>query len=346
MDEVTKEEFEAYLDETGDYPELRMWHVPGSKIGKADFWAYTDGFVVSSGTFDKEFADVAESLASAEDEISISHGYHYPLALKSYDGVYEAYRTFEVTILPAKNASNVWTSIGLESKEVRMLSAAKREFLVTHLGEDRTAKLETGIASLNKELEGAGVAFKDFEEDEESTEESKAADSTKGGEDGDGAGDGAAETNSDGDGTGDEAGASKGDGDGDGEDSKEKGGELTLEAIQGALTKTVDAAIEPIKEQLSALGADVKELQTTDDEKIATKMRPRADVNTSARPSQSKTTEASELPQEIQDILNSDSSGEKGSEDGPPTGDEAAHGYVKDWLMGGGAGEKEEAAAS
>ncbi len=337
-------EFENYLDKTKEYPELRLWHVPGSRVGQADFWAYTDGFVVSSGTFDKEFAHVAESLAASEDPIAVSHGYRYPEALHQ-GGVYEAYRSFEISVLPEARASNVWTPITIASKEVRMLSPTKRAFLVKHLGEGRTGLLETGIATLNKELEGAGVAFKDFLGEGDKGEESPSAEA-------EGAATGAEseEEKPAAKAAGDEeekpegeepAGEEEKPAEGaEGEEKKEVSGELTLEAIAGAFEKM----LEPIRADLKTLGSDVKEIQETDDEKIAARIRPRVKVGSEERPSTSSETET-ELPEEVKAILDA-SPGEGYKDDGVPSGVAPAAGYVQDWLLGGEGSKKKEAAAS
>lgn len=158
--EEAHKEYVEYANAFKHYPELWLWHTPGSKLGQADFADYADGFVVHSGTFDKGKEAVAASLVAAK-ELAVSHGYKYRAADKE-DGVYDWYRTFEVSVLPAARAANAWTDI-VSKKEVDMpFSEEKKAFLVKHMGEEEVGSLEKNLASLSKQLEAAGVEFKDI----------------------------------------------------------------------------------------------------------------------------------------------------------------------------------------
>ena len=160
-DEAHKEYVE-YATAFKHYPELWIWHTPGSKVGTADFTDYVDGFVLHSGTFDKGKETVAASLAAATD-LAVSHGYKYRATDKE-DGVYDWYRTFEVSALPAARAANAWTDILSQKEVVMSFSEDKKAFLTKHLGEDAVKDIESKIAELSKQLEDAGVAFKDLVE--------------------------------------------------------------------------------------------------------------------------------------------------------------------------------------
>lgn len=155
-------DYVAYVDETADYPELRLWHVKGSRIGMADFVAYADHFLLTSGTFDKEFEYLAPVMA--EREYGVSHGFRYLETDKQGD-TYIRYRSFEVSPLPCDKAANPWTAFGtMESiKEVAMLPEAKKQFVLDHLGPERTAALEASLATTGKELEGLGISFKELD---------------------------------------------------------------------------------------------------------------------------------------------------------------------------------------
>jgi hypothetical protein len=158
-------EYEQYIDRTGNWPELRLWHTPGSRMGLADFISYDEGsgFMMSSGLFDKGFEDVAEKLANSEEPLACSHGYVYAEHERK-GGVYDRYRSFEVTVLPAANASNPWTAItvGQIAEEVKSgMEDVKRAFLLSKLGPERTERIEAQLAEMGKELTTAGVDFKD-----------------------------------------------------------------------------------------------------------------------------------------------------------------------------------------
>ena len=157
-------EFEAWVDRTGHYPELRLWHTPGSRIGIADFVAYDEerGFMLSSGTFDKGMEDVAERLAGMDD-IGCSHGYIFDEKEKQ-GGVFGQYRSYEVTILPGRRAANPWTAItvGQIAQEVKAgMKPEKQAFLVNALGPERAARIEAQLQLLGKELSDAGLSFKE-----------------------------------------------------------------------------------------------------------------------------------------------------------------------------------------
>ncbi len=179
-------EYIAYVEKTGDWPEVWLWHTPGTRLGVASLVDYVDGFVVHSGTYDEGMEDVAEKLSKMQHKLGVSHGYEYLLGDEE-DKVYEHYRTFELTICPASRAANIWgTEFATFMKEVTMgFSQEKREFFVEALGEDRVVALETRLPALEKELEGAGVNFKELIDDlmpepvvEKKVEDSAAGDDT------------------------------------------------------------------------------------------------------------------------------------------------------------------------
>ena len=155
------EEFEAYLDRTKDYPPLLLWHTKGTRIGTCDFWATAGGFVLASGTFDKGMAEASQRLADMAASLGISHGYSYDND-RFHDGVYDWYRTREISVLPRERASNIWTAFDVEAllKEAHMLPD-KRAFLAGIIGEERTQHVEDMLGEWEKELEEGGVRYKD-----------------------------------------------------------------------------------------------------------------------------------------------------------------------------------------
>lgn len=172
--DASHRDYVAFVDREKAYPELWLWHVPGSRIGVADFVDYADGFVVHSGTFDDD--DVAQGFAEGGCEgLAVSHGFKYHDGDEE-DGVYEWYRTFEVSVLPAERAANVWTHFQTESssKEDNMgLSEEKRAFLVGRIGEEATKSIEGNLGSMAKTLEEHGIEFKELVETTEAKPEAK-----------------------------------------------------------------------------------------------------------------------------------------------------------------------------
>lgn len=155
----------AYVDESKDYPELWLWHTPGTRCGKGDLVDYCDGFVIHSGYFDAGKEDIAQSLARKSMELRVSHGYQY-LEGDEKDGIYDVYKTFEVSPLPAGVEANAWTTFETNLKEVKLMgfNEKKRAFLVEHMGEERVSSLEGRLGELAKEIEASGVSFKDLSE--------------------------------------------------------------------------------------------------------------------------------------------------------------------------------------
>lgn len=172
--DASHRDYVAFVDREKAYPELWLWHVPGSRIGVADFVDYADGFVVHSGTFDDD--DIAQGFAEGGCEgLAVSHGFKYHDGDEE-DGVYEWYRTFEVSVLPAERAANVWTHFQTESssKEDKMgLSDEKRAFLVGRIGEEATKSIEGNLGSMAKTLEEHGIEFKELVETTEEKPEAK-----------------------------------------------------------------------------------------------------------------------------------------------------------------------------
>ena len=270
--EDSHKEYEAWVDQTKQYPDLYPWHIP-LPLGKADCVTYADGFMVASGVFHKEYEDVAERLSSMK-ELGVSHGFSYP-ETELIDGVYHKYRTFEISMLPVERAANPWTAFNIDQvkQEVAMgFNTQKREFLVKALGENRVSSLEIQLPELTKELEEAGVGWKDLAE---------AMGSANGGN---GNGDNGDPADAGGDTTTETP--TTEDPPAGGEPVPAEGNEepVTLEGVKAALQEI----LKPVDETIIKLQADIKELQRTDDEKIAARMQPKTAIaDQKHRPSQS-----------------------------------------------------------
>lgn len=150
-----------YVDKTGDFPDLVLWHDLSAKVGKADCVYYDEetGFRVSTGTFDAGMEDVAERLA-AMPNLAMSHGFIFRKN-ELVDGMYKRYRSFEETILPeAKYAANEATAF-IAAREAHMIPDAKRKFFEATLGPSRLAMLESSLgeraATMNDEELGAAL---------------------------------------------------------------------------------------------------------------------------------------------------------------------------------------------
>ena len=93
------------------YPELWLWHIPGTTWGKATWVGYdTNGFALAAGVVDPEYYDLAETLHGRED-ILLSHG--MPTKTISRDeedsSIIVTHETREISVLPFWAAANKLT---------------------------------------------------------------------------------------------------------------------------------------------------------------------------------------------------------------------------------------------
>lgn len=154
----------AYLDGGGEFPELWLWHTPGSKYGKAQWVDYVDGFLIYAGTIDPGMEHVAEKVASDPD-VGVSHGYHYLYSDKK-EGIIGWYRDFELSTLPMSKAANLWTGFNVIAKEAKMgISEMKRPYLVEKLGQDVVKGIESKTDELKTLVEKHNIEWKDLVED-------------------------------------------------------------------------------------------------------------------------------------------------------------------------------------
>lgn len=164
IEEKAHLDFIDYLGKSKEYPVLLSWHTPGTRMGKADFADYSNGFLVMGGTIDKDKYAEAERLAvkCQSGEVGMSHGFVYAYSDKKKE-IIGTYRAWEVSHLPTSRSANVWTSIDILNKEVKqMFNPDKRKYLVDLHGEETVASMEAKVADIEKDLLSAGIEFKDI----------------------------------------------------------------------------------------------------------------------------------------------------------------------------------------
>lgn len=164
-DIFTAEAHKAFVEDcykSGTFPTLRLWHVPYD-VGLADFVDYDadNGFVVGSGTFNDGMEDIAERLLQEKD-LGCSHGYLFDR--NDYrDGVYHAYRSYEISVLPRDKAANLLTAF-YAGQEVPMLTPERKAYLERVAGPERVQTIERGLESLKGIADRNGIAYKSIEE--------------------------------------------------------------------------------------------------------------------------------------------------------------------------------------
>lgn len=163
LSEEAHKEYVEWVDETGAYPELQLWHCgPKSAIGRDDFVDYVDGFAICSGTIYSDKESIA--IAAAKQDIGVSHGF---VGLRPELGAkwYKAYRSFERSILPRNEEANVWTSYVLNSKErgLEMPISDKKKAWFKSIGVPDTAiaAFESGIKDADTALKTLGIEYKE-----------------------------------------------------------------------------------------------------------------------------------------------------------------------------------------
>lgn len=167
------------------YPELWLWHTPGTRHGLAEWVGRIGHFAVAAGSFDDTPAGKAAQAhyAKANGDYGMSHGFTYDPGQKS-DGVFHQFNTFEISVLPAKAAANPYTQFS-EVFDMEM-DEEKFAFLARVLGSEEVAKqLVTATEDKSRAMEALDVRYKDFvrmedpavkaEGDEEDEPETEAA---------------------------------------------------------------------------------------------------------------------------------------------------------------------------
>lgn len=157
-------EFVEWATSNKMYPELWLWHTPGTRFGVSDWLDFSDGFAHASGVVDDtpQAKSTVEYLSSvASGAIGVSHGFQ----CKSDGRLITKYRSFEISVLPSEVASALGTDFNVFGKETDIMAFSKtqREFLVGNMGEEAVAALEARSEKARDALKATGLAFKEAE---------------------------------------------------------------------------------------------------------------------------------------------------------------------------------------
>jgi hypothetical protein len=160
---ITEAAHKEYIDwaaSSGVYPELWLWHTPGTRLGQADWLDFADGFTHVSGLLDR--GDVVSGAVQSlrDKQLGVSHG----MLCSQQGNLITKYRSFEISVLPLERASVWTTSFDIAGKETQMaFTPEKRTFLVSALGEDRVKALEANTDAAVGALKQLGVEYKSAE---------------------------------------------------------------------------------------------------------------------------------------------------------------------------------------
>ena len=236
------------------YPQLQLWHVKGTESGAADFVAYdSSGFSLASGTFHGDKEHIAAALADM-DGLLTSHGMPAKEIRRDTDDptVITRYRTIEVSPLPSWAAANKHGTHFHIVKEVDMaLPKEKRRFLLdSGMSEEAVADLEKQLEDKSKELQDQGIEFKEGTEPTEPEPETKA-------EVGEAV----------------EVAEVTPDPEPDPEPQPKYVTHEELEQVFGSYVKPLVDNFGALREELAALGKELKELRASDEAKVQKAIR-------------------------------------------------------------------------
>lgn len=169
--EAGQRKYIEFVERTGKYPELWLYHARGTKFGQADKIFWLDPHIqFTTGLIDPGKEDFARKLANRRD-LGMSHGYvgkHVELP----DGTIEVpeFVQFEQSVLPHKAAANFGTYFGLLGgardleEGVPRFSQDQREFLRS-VGDtdDHITHVEQLTNELNDWAERRGLDWRSIE---------------------------------------------------------------------------------------------------------------------------------------------------------------------------------------
>jgi hypothetical protein len=233
-----------------DMPELWLWHVPEWKLGKADWLAYdTAGFALASGYIDRGKEIVAEQIAK-QRLVGVSHGMPPSSIERDPDDptVIVGHESAEISPLPMRYAANEvtgWILLGEPTKEGNNMPIPenKKNTLVDEWKMD--ADLLVQLEAMNKaDAEKAteeGREKKEKTADEPVIEEEAVEETTE-------------ETT----------------------ETEEPEEEETIDPAEEAPSRqevadAVSTVLQPFVELTQSLDERLKELEKSDEEKVATK---------------------------------------------------------------------------
>jgi hypothetical protein len=156
--EFAHKEFVEYCNDAKSYPELWLWHTPGTKYGQVDWVDMTDGFVCASGLIDAGKEALAEQLV--REDTGLSHGF-YGLQ-RGKEIIW--YRAYEISTLPRSNAAVWTTSFNLLNEGTKEMgfTPQRKQFLLDHgATAEQIASFEQNAQNLSTTLKNMGVGFKD-----------------------------------------------------------------------------------------------------------------------------------------------------------------------------------------
>lgn len=148
-------------------PELWIRHTKGTRIGEATFVDRIGKSTYALGKFDDTpmGREAERYYRKHANQTALSHGFIYPAWGKDANGVYKAFNTFEISVLPRGSESNPYTTFEVVKELNRMpVTPDAEQYIREVLGKtaDTVLAALTDQEKRDKALEETGVAFKEF----------------------------------------------------------------------------------------------------------------------------------------------------------------------------------------
>jgi hypothetical protein len=150
-----------------DYPELWFSHIPGTSHGQADAIGRLGHVVWATGTFNDSWqTPVYREYYKSAKSLTVSHGYWWTKGTLDETGVYDWFRTFEISTLRKPYfAINEFTGFSLGENAVMADKATltpdeQRELKALGFDDDQLKVIEAEAAQKSKEIETAGKRVK------------------------------------------------------------------------------------------------------------------------------------------------------------------------------------------
>lgn len=150
------------------YPELWLYHIPGSRCGVADLAAYdTDNrLAIASGLFDAGKEMIAEALNSTPTPLKTSHGFPRNEVRRdtSDPTIITRFRTKEISPLPEDAAANELTGFKILGGNMNLIPEKVKERLGKLFPAEDVEKIAGALDTMGDEAKELSLEFKEVEE--------------------------------------------------------------------------------------------------------------------------------------------------------------------------------------
>lgn len=156
---ASHKEYVEWVNRTGVYPELWLWHTPGSRIGKADYVDFADGIATASGLVDEKSVGIANRLSDGVENLGASHGFFPVVTIGS---VVHKHWTFEISVLPKQRASAYGTGYNFyKIKEGDMKPEQREWFKAQGVPDEQIDAWATSTEKMASALKDSGLEYKE-----------------------------------------------------------------------------------------------------------------------------------------------------------------------------------------